>query len=61
MKDRILQEQQELNLKIDKIEAFIQSDEFNKLNYSNQYLLQEQSKAMCKYNSILRIRLSTIK
>jgi len=61
MKERILQEQEDLNIKIDKLEKFIESDEFNKIDYANQYLLKEQSKIMCKYNSILRVRLKTIK
>lgn len=57
---RLLQERNELTLKINKLTSFIDSDEFTKLSFSNQYLLNEQIKVMLNYRDILKIRIELL-
>jgi hypothetical protein len=54
---RVVEEQAVLQLKIDKLESFLDSANFQTLSDNQRWLLLEQSEAMLKYNAILRLRI----
>jgi len=55
-RDRLGEEFRELNTKIDKLVAFLDSDAFNRLDKVNQQLLMAQHESMETYSSILDAR-----
>ena len=59
-KSRVVLEKSELDQKIDKLDQFIQSENFSKVNQSQQELLILQIKAMRKYSEILGRRLASL-
>ena len=58
---RLQNEQEELSLKINKLEGFFETENFIELSFANQHLLKQQAMAMHKYNDILRVRLELLK
>jgi len=54
---RLIDEQTELQIKIDKLESFINSDSFLDTLVSDKILLRNQLVVMKQYNEILIIRL----
>lgn len=58
---RLQNEQEELSIKINKLEEFFGSKNFIELSFAQQFLLKEQCIAMHRYNDILRIRLETLR
>ena len=59
-KVRLINEQFDLQEKISKLKPFIESENFNKIDDSQQKLLRDQLDAMERYNSILVERLSLL-
>ena len=59
-KVRLINEQFDLQEKISKLMPFIESENFNKIDDSQQKLLRDQLDAMERYNSILVERLSLL-
>lgn len=59
-KVRLVNEQFDLQEKISKLKPFIESENFNKVDDSQQKLLRDQLDAMERYNSILVERLSLL-
>jgi len=58
IKQRVYQEQSELEQKLDKLNAFNQSDKFQELNDVHKSFLLIQAGAMYTYNEVLKARLS---
>ena len=59
---KITREQQELQIKIDALESFINDkDKFVKIGVEQNILLKNQLSKMISYNEILIIRLALIK
>ena len=56
-RDRLLEESQQLNIKITKLHEFITSDKFDELQYEDRELLTQQLDAMDTYASILAKRI----
>lgn len=54
---RVIDEQAVLQLKIDKLNDFLDSAVFETLSSTQRWLLMEQADAMMKYNAILRVRI----
>ena len=54
--ERVIQEKGELGIKIDKLEIFMRSSAFAKLDDYAQKLLIRQNDAMYSYFSILKVR-----
>ena len=59
-KVRLVNEQFELQEKINKLKPFIESENFKKVDDSQQKLLKEQVEVMERYNDILVERLSLL-
>ena len=59
-KVRLINEQFDLQEKISKLKPFIESENFNKIDDSQQKLLMDQLDAMERYNNILVERLSLL-
>ena len=59
-KVRLINEQFDLQEKISKLKPFIESENFNKIDDSQQKLLRDQLDVMDRYNSILVERLSLL-
>lgn len=59
-KERLLQEKNDLEKKVSKLEHFVVSDRFYKLSEANMILLKDQLKAMTAYLNILLIRLELL-
>lgn len=59
-KVRLINEQFDLQEKISKLRPFIESENFNKIDDSQQKLLMDQLDAMERYNNILVERLSLL-
>ena len=59
-KVRLVNEQFDLQEKISKLKPFIESENFNKIDDSQQKLLMDQLDAMERYNNILVERLSLL-
>mgnify|MGYP003594958534 FL=1 len=59
-KVRLINEQFDLQEKISKLKPFIESENFNKIDDSQQKLLRDQLDAMERYNSIIVERLSLL-
>ncbi len=55
---RIIDEKRELDERMTKLDAFIQSEPFQSLPQRDQYLLQEQYEAMDRYSDILKQRIA---
>lgn len=51
--ERMIEEQKNLQEKIDKLEKFINSDDCKKLSVQKQFLLELQHAYMVSYNSVL--------
>lgn len=58
--DRLFEEQEELNVKINKLNSFIGSDEYIALQTKQQELLVEQFNVMNEYKRILNERTALI-
>ena len=59
-KVRLINEQFDLQEKISKLKHFIESENFKKVDDSQQKLLKEQVEVMERYNNILVERLSLL-
>jgi len=59
-KVRLIKEITELRVKLDKITDFINSDKFDKLDYSQSTLLNIQADAMSMYLKCLTARFKTL-
>jgi hypothetical protein len=59
-KVRLVNEQFELQEKISKLKPFIESENFKKVDDSQQKLLKEQVEVMERYNDIIVERLSLL-
>ena len=59
-KVRLINEQFDLQEKISKLKPFIESENFNNVDASQQKLLSDQLDVMERYNSILVERLSLL-
>lgn len=59
-KVRLVNEQFDLQEKISKLKPFIESENFNKVDDSQQKLLRDQLDVMERYNSILVERISLL-
>lgn len=57
---RLVKEQKELAIKIDKLSTFMRSDNFETMGSTQQSLLITQYKAMETYNSCLEMRIRDI-
>jgi len=61
-KERLIQEQKDLQEKIEKLDSFLESNEFfEKLNKGEQDLLTIQLYAMRTYNTVLLTRIDRLK
>lgn len=58
--DRVYSEAAELKVKLEKLQDFMGSTEFDDLSYVDQYLLIDQECAMSDYLDVLTARLSAI-
>lgn len=58
---RVVKEQEELELKLDKLGLFIKTDMFKTLEYLEQNILARQHEAMFQYNTILKERINAFK
>lgn len=58
--ERLKEEQKELQIKLDGLANFINTDSFRKLSYANQELLHLQFSYMHDYNRVLKIRLEIL-
>lgn len=56
--ERLLVEQTELNEKLEKLQAFQNSDKFNSIHPTQMLLLDIQAKAMATYAQCLTARIS---
>ena len=59
-KTRLVQEQKELEEKLDKLNTFNESDKFQKLEYTQRSLLIIQAGAMYTYNECLKARIEIL-
>lgn len=59
-KTRLVQEQKELEEKLDKLNTFNESDKFQELEYAQRTLLIIQAGAMYTYNECLKARISIL-
>lgn len=59
-KTRLVQEQKELEEKLDKLNTFNESDKFQELEYAQRTLLIIQASAMYTYNECLKARISIL-
>lgn len=59
-KTRLVQEQKELEEKLDKLNTFNESDKFQELEYIQRSLLIIQAGAMYTYNECLKARISIL-
>lgn len=59
-KERLVKEHRELQLKISKLNAFINSDVFYELSGSDQLLLELQRDTMLSYEKVLFLRIQNI-
>ena len=59
--NRVIEEEKELKVKIDKLVVFFNTDTFKKLSKNEKILLDEQCKAMMAYSSCLRGRIILFK
>jgi hypothetical protein len=59
-KSRLILEKSELDQKIDKLNQFIQSENFSKVSYLQQSLMVEQIQSMRNYSHTLERRLSIL-
>lgn len=57
-KERLIDEQAQLNQKVEKLEVFILSENFQKIEAVQKPLLKEQLIAMKNYNRILIARIA---
>lgn len=57
VKNRIVEEQKELRVKIYKLAEFVYSDKFYSLGMEQRFLLRKQLQAMEEYDEILSERL----
>lgn len=57
---RLVEEQKELAIKIDKLSTFMRSDDFKTIGSTQQSLLITQYKAMDTYSSCLEMRIRDI-
>lgn len=55
--DRLLEEKAQLDEKIEKLECFVNSDNFKELDETNKNLLNIQLPAMKTYSNILETRI----
>lgn len=58
---RVVNEQKELKEKLDKLTAFINSDQFYKLDFDECYRLRQQHYFMFFYNEVLESRIRAFK
>lgn len=59
-KTRLVEEQVQLEEKLNKLDSFILSDDFNKIDDVQKALLQVQATAMNTYNQCLKERLERL-
>lgn len=59
-KTRLVQEQKELEEKLDKLNTFNESGKFQELEYAQRTLLIIQAGAMYTYNECLKARISIL-
>ena len=59
-KTRLVQEQKELEEKLDKLNTFNESDKFQELEYIQRALLIIQAGAMYTYNECLKARIAIL-
>ena len=59
-KTRLVQEQKELEEKLNKLNTFNESDKFQELEYAQRTLLIIQAGAMYTYNECLKARISIL-
>lgn len=59
-KTRLVQEQKELEEKLDKLNTFNESDKFQELEYAQRTLLIIQAGAMYTYNECLKARIAIL-
>lgn len=59
-KTRLVQEQKELEEKLDKLNTFNESDKFQELEYIQRSLLIIQAGAMYTYNECLKARIAIL-
>ena len=59
-KTRLVQEQKELEEKLDKLNTFNEGDKFQKLEYTQRSLLIIQAGAMYTYNECLKARIAIL-
>jgi len=55
--ERLKNEQKELQLNLDKLNSFTNSDKITELSTANRILLRRQAEVMKEYNEILIVRL----
>lgn len=58
--ERVLNEQSELQTKINGLDSFIKSDEYNDVSYVQRHLLAIQLNTMLSYNQVLLARISEL-
>ncbi len=54
---RVIEEEKQLKIKMDKLSSFIKSDDFNKLDLADCCLLRKQYGIMSDYDNILQQRI----
>jgi hypothetical protein len=59
-KTRVIEEKAKLDEKIEKLEAFLNSDRIDSVSVNHQYLLSMQLLAMQQYTHILDMRLQLL-
>ena len=55
--ERVIKEEEELDLKVEALHNFTNSEAFNALDARNRELLLQQGKAMCDYSLALKARI----
>ena len=58
--ERVVNEQSELQAKINGLDSFIKSDKYNEVSYTQRHLLAIQLNTMLSYNQVLLARLSEL-
>lgn len=56
--DRLVVEQNELQQKLDKLDGFIHTEQYYKIELDERYLLDQQVRSMRHYSSILKERIA---
>ena len=58
--ERVVNEQSELQTKINGLDSFIKSDKYNEVSYAQRHLLAIQLNTMMAYNQVLLARISEL-